>query len=165
MAEKSEEYDFNPEGGYQATKTYREANADKRRQLNRYKKECDISDEHMYLLMYQQDLENVPPEQRTKGDMASNVMLILGFLLLWNTLQFATNQTEGANVPLIFLSVGSFVLVALVYFSGILNPYKRAERELKKRMKGMPEVPDFVEWNAKNPGRHTTSKSKGKKRR
>lgn len=171
MAEKEEEYDFNLAGGYQATKTYREANSNKRRQLNRYKKECDISDEHMFLLMFQQDLESVPPEQRTKGDTIMYAMVIVGFLLLWNTLQVAMGQTGGANVPLIFLSVASFVLVAIVYFTGILNPYKRAVRELDKRMKKMPEVPDFVEWSANQPSKRSTStatatsKSKKKRRR
>jgi len=163
--------DFTPElgEGYQSTKTYMQASPARRRQLNRYKKENNISDEHMYLLLFEQDLESVPAEERNKGEVASNAMVVIGFLLLWSSLQAAMNSQGGANVGLIFLSVGSFLAVAVVYYLGLLNPYKRAVRELKKRMKNMPEVPDFTEWDLANPGKDdrkvTKAKAKGRRRR
>jgi cation transport ATPase len=157
---------FKPElgEGYQSTKTYSQASPERRRQLNRYKKENNISDEHMYLLLFKQDLESVPAEDRNKGEVASNAMVVIGFLLLWSSLQAAMNSPQGANVGLIFLSVGSFVLVAAVYFLGLLNPYKRAVRELNKRMKDMPEVPDFVEWDLANPGKQDRKANKKRRR-
>lgn len=157
---------FKPElgEGYQSTKTYSQASPERRRQLNRYKKENNISDEHMYLLLFKQDLESVPAEDRSKGEVASNAMVVIGFLLLWSSLQTAMNSSQGANVGLIFLSVGSFVLVAAVYYLGLLNPYKRAVRELNKRMKGMPDVPDFVEWDLANPGKQDRKASKKRRR-
>ncbi|MBO7675312.1 MAG: hypothetical protein J6S63_09940 [Atopobiaceae bacterium] len=156
--------DFRPElgEGYQSTKTYSQASPARRRQINRYKKENDISDEHMYLLLFKQDLDSVPAEERNKGEVASNAMVVIGFLLLWSSLQAAMNSSGGANVGLIFLSVGSFVAVAVVYYLGLLNPYKRAVRELNKRMKGMPEVPDFVDWDLANPGKEDRKASRGK---
>lgn len=164
MAKSSDTYDFDLYGGYQSTRSYKEANPNVRRQLNRYKKENDISDEHMFLIMFEKDLDAVPAQERTKGDTATNIMLIVGFLLLWTTLQQAWNAPGGANVPLIFLSVGSFLLVVFIYYSGMLNPYKRARRELNKRMSKMPEVVDFDTWNRQNPGA-SPKKKKGKKRR
>lgn len=155
-------YDIDKEMGYQGTRTYRDASPAQRRQLNRYKKECDISDEHMFLLLFQRDLELVPYEERNKGDVMANIMLVVGFLLLFNSLQAAMNAEGGANVGLIFLSLASFMLVVAVYFSGILNPYKRAKRGLDKKLKGMPEVTGFDEWNSRNPAPQQKS---GRKRR
>lgn len=155
-----EVYDFSLDGGYQGTNTYKSANADMRRQYNRYKKELNISDEHMFLLLLQKDLESVPMDKRTKGDTLTYIMIVVGFLLLWNTLQLALGATGGPNVPLIFVGVASFVMVAVVYYTGILNPYKRAVREVKKRLKDMPEVTDFETWNAQNPGKRTKNKKR-----
>ena len=118
----------------------------------------------MFLLLFQMDMETVPAEERSNGEVASNAMVVIGFLLLWSSLQTAMNSEGGANVPLIFLSVGSFVMVAVIYYLGLLVPYKRTQRNLKKRMKGMPEVPSFDEWNKANPARAEKPKS-GKKRR
>lgn len=160
MAEKT--YDFSLDGGYQGTRTYREANPDMRKQYNRYKKEYEISDEHMFLLMFQRDLDLVPYEERTKGDTATYAMIVVGFLLLWYTLQGAMNAVGGPNVPMIFIGVGSFVLVAVVYYTGILNPYKRAVKEVHKRLKDMPEVPDFDAWNAQHPMKQSKSKKRRK---
>ena len=58
------DYDFANEGDYHDTNTYRDANRDKRRQLNKYKKENNISDEQMFLLLIKQDLANVPQDKR-----------------------------------------------------------------------------------------------------
>lgn len=151
--------------GYQSTKTYKEASPAMRRQMNRYKKENDISDEHMFLLLFEKDLDSVPDSARKDGEVASNAMVIIGFLLLWSSLQSAMNASGGANVPLIFLSVGSFVLVAIVYYMGLLSPYKRAVRNLNKRLSKMPAVPDFDEWNQQNPGPSSAKSKRSKKRR
>ncbi|MDO4808256.1 MAG: hypothetical protein Q4A07_13525 [Coriobacteriales bacterium] len=153
------------DAGYQSTNLYKDASPAMRRQLNRYKKENDISDEHMFLLLFEKDLESVPASARNQGEVVTSAMIVLGFLLLWTSLQTAMNAEGGANVPLIFISVASFCMVAVVYYLGLLNPYKRAVRNLKKRLKKMPEVPDFDEWNLQNPGRADRKQNKGNRRR
>ena len=98
---------FDSAENYQDTNTYHEASPERRRQLNRYKKECGISDEHMYLLLLKQDLDNVPEQTRDRSDTSSRAMLVIGVLLLWNSLSLAQGGfSGGANVPLIFLSLG-----------------------------------------------------------
>ena len=163
MAEK---FEYDLDGRYQDTETYASSSSERRRQYNKYKREFNISDEHMFLLLFQQDLLLVPEDVRKKGDTATSAILVLGFLLLWSSLQSAMNSSQGANVPLIFLSVGSFSLVAIVYFTGLLNPYKRAVRTVDRRLKKMPEVPDFFEWSAQNPVMpHAQNKTKKRKKR
>lgn len=157
------EFMYDASAGYQSTQAYASSSRERRRQLNRYKKECNVSDEHMYLLLYKQDLEMVPPEARKQGDTATYAMVVVGFLLLWSSLQAAMNSQGGANVPLIFLSVGSFALVAVVYYTGMLNPYKRAVKNLDKRLKEMPDVPDFYEWSAQHPSKEERKAGKRRK--
>ena len=149
---------------YQDTDTYHEASPERRRQMNRYKKECGISDEHMYLLLYQQDLENTPEATRQRSTMSSTAMLVIAVLLLWNSLSLARRGQDGANVPLIFLSLGSFALVAIVYFTGILNPYKRDVREVNKRLKDMPEVPDFADWDLAHPNKEDRKSARNRRK-
>ena len=144
-------YGLDDEDGYQSTNTYKTFSPERRRQVNAYKKDCNISDEHMMLLMYKQDLEMVPEKERKQGNTTTYAMLVVGFLLLFNSLRVAMSDLNGPNVPLIFLSVGSFVLVAVVYYTGALNPYKRMVRNVNKRLKKMPEVPDFYEWAREHP--------------
>lgn len=160
-------FDADLDEGYQNTNTYREASPERRRQLNRYKKELNISDEHMFLLLFKQDLESVPESERTGGDTAANAMIVVGFLLLWSTLQGGMNAPGGPNVLMIFLGLASFCLVAYIYYKGILNPYKRAVRETNKRLKKQPEVMDFTDWDLQNPGKvdRKAAKSAKKKRR
>ena len=146
---------------YQETKFYRSAGADARRLINRYKTECDVSDEHMFLILFGKDLDAVPKDKRDNADLMGKGMLVIGVLLLWSSLQSAMNAKPGeTNVPLIFLSLGSFMLVCVVYYFGLLNPYKRARFQLKRRMKDMPEVPDFDEWCLQHPI-HNSSKAAG----
>lgn len=162
-------FDFDVSTGYQNTDTYRFASPERRRQFNRYKKDCNISDEHMFLILFEMDMQMVPEDQRKKGDTATTAMLVTGFLLLWTSLQSSMNNPGGANVPLIFLSVGSFVLVAIVYFMGLLNPYKRTQRRLNRELKKMPEVQDFYEWERLHPSkeerkqRKASGRNKGRK--
>ena len=162
MAQK---YQVTFDESYQDTKTYRDASPARRRQINRYKKENDISDKHMFLLMFKEDLDGVPEDMRKSGDTASNILLVTGFLLLWNTLQIAMNSQGGANVGLIFLSLGSFLLVVAVYFLGLLNPYKRAVRTVNKKLKEMPEVVDFNDWDAANPDKGELKEQKRQRRK
>lgn len=159
-------YDIDKEMGYQATKMYKEASPERRRQINRYKKELGISDDHMFLLMFQKDLEMVPESEQNSGDYASYGMLVVAFLLLWGTLQSAMGS-DPVNVPLIFIGLASFGLVAFIFYRGILNPYKRTVSNVNKQLKEFPEVQDFDSWDLENPGKtdRKAIKNKGKNRR
>lgn len=159
---------------YQETKFYRNAGPGQRQLINKYKTECDVSDEHMYLILFKHDLDAVPRPERDKADTANKAMIVIAVLLLWNSLRIAMDAKPGeTNVFLIFLSLGSFGLVCGVYYFGLLNPYKRALHEYNKRMKGMPEVPDFDEWCASHASEVQSlrqqskkqSKKKGKRRK
>ncbi len=162
---KNPVYEMDEDAGYQSTETYKTFSPERRRQVNAYKKDCNISDEHMMLLMYKQDLEMVPEELRKKGDTATYGMLIVGVLLVFSSIQSAMNGSGGVNVPLIFLAVGSFALVAVVYYTGALNPYKRMVRDVNKRLKKMPEVPDFYEWAHEHPTKEDRKMAKRAKSR
>ena len=145
------DYDFASEGDYHDTNTYRDANRDKRRQLNKYKKENNISDEQMFLLLIKQDLENVPQDKRQGADTVSLIVLIVGILIFWNSLSAASSNPGGFDFKLWILAFISFGLVLFTYYSGVMNQYKRAVRRVNKLLKDMPEVPDFNEWAKDNP--------------
>ena len=158
-------YTLDMDAGYQSTSTYKTFSPERRRQVNAYKKDCNISDEHMMLLMFKQDLDMVPEAERKRGDTTMYAMIVVAFLLLFNTLRIAMSDPGGANVPLIFLSLGSFSLVAIVYFTGVLNPYKRMVRDVNKRLKAMPEVPDFYDWAREHPTKEDRKMAKRAKSR
>ena len=150
---------------YQNTNAYRISSPARRRQINRYKKEFNISDEHMYLLLVQEELDAVPKEQVDSADTSGRIVLIIGVLLFWGSMQAAL-ASEGVNQILGFaLSLGSFCAVLGVFYTGILNPYKRTRRELNKRLKNKPEVPDFEEWCLQNPDKEDVKAQKAYKNR
>ena len=150
---------------YQDTNMYRISSPARRRQINRYKKEFNISDEHMYLLLTREELDAVPKSEIDAADTPSRVVLIVGVMLFWGSMQAAIVSDGTAKVFGIFLSLASFCAVAAVFYTGILNPYKRARRELDKRFKDMPEVPDFEEWCLQNPDKEDVKAQKAYKRR
>lgn len=144
----AQDFDVTKDGDYQQTNTYRDSDRDTRRQLNRYKKECGISDEHMFLMLTKNDLLNVSEEQRSNADFSSKAILVVGVLIFWNSMMAAANSRQGFDLFLWGIALVSFGLVIGVYFSGVLNPYKRATRKVNKYLRQMPEAPSFEEWRA-----------------
>lgn len=161
-------YEFEGIETYQDTLTYRQASPQRRRQLNRYKKECGISDEHMLNLLLKEDLECVPQDARDNDNTIAMGMLIVAVLLLWTSLQASMSTGGGANVFLIFLALASFLLVFIVYKTGLLSSYKRAVRQVNKNLKRQPEVPEFTQWDMEHPDkvdRRATNAANAKGRR
>ena len=161
----ADSFDINQDESYQETNSYRMSSPARRRQMNRYKKECGISDEHMHLLLLREELDAVPKSDVDSADTMGRIVLIVGVLLFWGSMQTAMGST-GANKLLGYaLSIGSFLLAVAVFYTGVLNPYKRADRQLKKLLKGKPEVPDFQQWCLDHPDKEDVKAQKAYKRR
>ena len=158
-------FDVEKDVSYQDTNEYRISSPARRRQINRYKKEFNISDEHMYLLLMREELDAVPKSELDSAEMPSRILLVIGVLFFWGSMQTALMSQGSNKVFGIFLSLASFCAVVAVYFTGLLNPYKRARRELDKRFKDLPEVPDFEEWCLQNPDKEDVKAQKAYKRR
>ena len=113
---------------YHKSETYKNADAETRRNLHRYKSELNITDEQMNWLMALEDVRLTPKEQRRKGN---------AFLLAVNV---------GQRAFMLIASV-FFIFAAGLYLSGALNPYSIAVRKMKKQLKAYPKVPSFKEWS------------------
>ena len=146
-------FDIAEHNDYQQTMAYREASRDERRRLNRYKKETGISDEHMFLLLLKRDLDAVPQERRSSSDNSSRILLVVAVLIFWTTMNAASTSGAGGTFNMAMWAIGivSFAMAALVFYTGILNPYKRSVRKVNKRLKGMPEVVEYDTWCETHP--------------
>ena len=72
---------------YHKSETYKNADTETRRNLHRYKSELNITDEQMNWLMALEDVRLTPKEQRRKGNVTSEMMVIgatVTFLLAAN---------------------------------------------------------------------------------
>ena len=118
---------------YHKSETYKNADAETRRNLYRYKTELNITDEQMNWLL-------APKEQRRKGN-ATAEMMVIGAMV---TFLLAANMGQRA-----FMLIASvfFIFAAGLYLSGALNPYSIAIRKMKKQLKAYPKVPSFKEWS------------------
>ena len=61
---------------YHKSETYKNADAETRRNLHRYKSELNITDEQMNWLMALEDVRLTPKEQRRKGNATAEMMVI-----------------------------------------------------------------------------------------
>ncbi len=161
----ADSYDVDRDGNYQETKTYKDASAARRRQFNKYKKESNISDEHMFLLMMQMDLDSVPEEKRKGDSTKGQMLLVVGCLLFLGTIQSATSTKGTWSIILVLVALAAFGITLFMYYTGFFNPYKSAVKEVKKRLKDMPEVPSFVDWDVANPSKEDRKAAKMAKRK
>ena len=147
------EFEVALDGDYHDTSTYHEASRDVRRQLNRYKKDTGISDEHMLLLLMKKDLEAVPEDKRSGTDNSSKVVLVVCALVCWNAMSFVAGRgaTGVVNVVMWAITLVSLLGIALIYYTGVMSPYKRSVRKVNKYLKSMPEVVDFETWCESHP--------------
>jgi cation transport ATPase len=147
----AKDFELTGDGDYQMTNAYRDASREERRRLNRYKKENDISDEHMFYLLARKDLAGVPKERRDGSDTTGKVMLVIAVLLFCNSMSTAMSAPGGFNMFLWAIALVSFVMVIVVYYTGMLNPYKKAVRKVNKYLKNAPEVIDYQTWCESHP--------------
>ena len=150
-------------GDYHECLEYQMATPAARRQINRYKKECNISDDHMFLIMFKRELDAVPKERRDSADLPGKAMLAMGGLALWNGLIMIQDGRAQQSWYVVIISVAAFVMALVLYFSGMLNDYRRAVRRVDKLLKEQPEVPDMDEWFAEHPA--PAAKPQKRKRR
>ena len=125
---------------YHKSETYKNADAETRRNLHRYKSELNITDEQMNWLMALEDVRLTPKEQRRKGN-ATAEMMVIG-----STVTFLLAANVGQRAFMLIASV-FFIFAAGLYLSGALNPYSIAIRKMKKQLKAYPKVPSFKEWS------------------
>lgn len=125
---------------YHKSETYKNADAETRRNLHRYKSELNITDEQMNWLMALEDVRLTPKEQRRKGN-ATAEMVVIG-----STVTFLLAVNVGQRAFMLIASV-FFIFAAGLYLSGALNPYSIAVRKIKKQLKVYPKVPSFKEWS------------------
>ena len=135
-------------GDYHDTLEYRIASTAERKLINRYKKENEISDEHMFLMLYKRELDAVSKEERTKADMGSKLVLFTGFVALWSSLLMVMNGKAKMSTAVI--SFLACAMTVFVYAFGVLNDYRRATQRVKRLLKKMPEAPDFDDWMRKH---------------
>ena len=149
----AKEFEVVLDGDYHETSTYREASRDMRRQLNRYKKDTGISDEHMLLLLMKRDLEAVPADRRSGTETSSKVLLVVVALVCWNAMSFVAGRgaTGVVNVVMWAITLVSLLGIALIYYTGFMSSYKRSVRRVDKYLKSMPEVVDFETWCESHP--------------
>lgn len=157
------EVDLN--GDYHDTKTYRDASPERRKQINRYKKENNIENDHMFMLLFQKDLDRVPESEVKKSDTSTNMLLVVGVLLFLGSMQSVATAQGAQSLFLAIAGIIAFILVLVVYFTGVLNPVKRARRKLKKLLSEKPEVPDFDEWDREHPNREDRRAAKAAQKR
>ena len=133
-------------GDYHDTLEYQMASPMARRQINRYKKECGISDEHMFLLLFKRELDAVPKEKRASEDLPGKAMIAMGGLAMWNAMLMVMDGRAASSPSIVGISVLAFVAAIVMYATGMLNSYRRAQSTVRKRLAELPEVPDMDEW-------------------
>lgn len=104
------------------------------------KEELHISEEHMNWLMYLQDIRGLPKEQRQKGNHPAE-MLVLGAMAMFLV---AVNMKERSYLLIASVFV---IFAAVLYLTGVLNPYSVMIRKIKKELKRFPKVPSYTEWS------------------
>ena len=152
-------------GDYHDTMEYQIATPEGRRQINRYKKENQISDEHLFLLLYKRELDAVPREKQEKADVGGKVVLVAAGLGFWNMFIMLSNGTAQSSPFVIIVSIAAFAAAIYMYAAGLLNDYRRAKNRVRKLLADMPEVPDYDEWMRTHPIEEPKPSKKRKRRR
>ena len=126
---------------YRETGTYKRADAEERRRLEAWKKDQQISDNHMALLLALEDLRQLPKEEKKKGNKAAETLLVLSMFFFL----FAVSMQQNG-----VLLVASVIVIinTVIYLSGITNPYSNVTRQIKKKLKACPKVESFAQWQA-----------------
>lgn len=126
--------------GFRESNFYKQADSATRSQLARYQSELKISDEHMAWLLYLQDLRDIPKEEKQKGNHVGEG-LVIGAMAL-----FLVATQSGSRGAMLIASL-FMIAMAIVYMTGLTNPYSDTLRRVKKKLKkDFPAVPDFKTW-------------------
>ena len=129
---------------YRTTASFKNASEAERSRLLRYKADCGISDEQMYLLLCQKDIRETPKEKKQAANRPAESMVIccIFFFLA------ATGTRQNA---IMLLSVVMLLFSSFLYLSGTLNVYTSTLKKIRRRLKRLPQVPSYEDWCAQNP--------------
>jgi hypothetical protein len=106
----------------------------------------------MFLLLLKRDLAAVPEDRRTTSDNSSKILLLVAILLFFNAMTSMMGSSSGTfDIATWAIAMVCLASVALIYYTGVLSPYKRSVRKVSKRLASMPEVVDFETWCESHP--------------
>ncbi len=126
-------------GDYKKTNTYKEADKQTRQDYEDWRKEQQITGNHMFLLLRRQDYKNLPADQKRKANVVPEMLLVSGaaFVLIAMVIK---NEYFMA-VAFIYM-----LICFVVYLSGFLSPVQSAVRTINKELKKYPAVKSFEEY-------------------
>lgn len=129
---------------YRELSAYKNADAAVRRQLEHWRADQKISDEHMYLLMARQTLRELPPEKKKAGNRVAEMLVVFSIIF------FLFMMQSQDRIPMLIASI-MVISSTILYLSGVLNPISAQFRQIRRALKKHPTVEEFAAWNAKHP--------------
>ena len=116
-----------------STKTYSSIRKKQKKRLEQWKRDHNISDKQMKLLMERHEIRNLDPEEKKKGNHNAEMMVLGGVMF------FLAATALGNREMLVFASI-YVLLVTGIWFSGALNPYARKLKAINKELKKYPKA-------------------------
>lgn len=121
---------------YQGTRTYLQMGADARRALAAYAREYRVADDALFYQLYLHDLANLGEDEEKRASQPGEFMLV-------GAIVFAVAMVALQQPVPIFIATGTLVLMTVLFFSGVLNPFKVEQRRAKRWLKKNLDVPVF----------------------
>ncbi len=121
---------------YQGTRTYLQMGADARRALAAYAREYRVADDALFYQLYLHDLANLGEDEEKRASQPGEFMLV-------GAIVFAVAMVALQQPVPIFIATGTLVLMTVLFFSGVLNPFKVEQRRAKRWLKKNLYVPVF----------------------
>lgn len=121
---------------YQGTRTYLQMGADARRALAAYAREYRVADDALFYQLYLHDLTNLGEDEKKRANQPGEFMLV-------GAIVFAIAMVALQQPVPIFIATGTLVLMTVLFFSGVLNPFKAEQRRAKRWLKKNLDVPVF----------------------
>lgn len=121
---------------YQGTRTYLQMGADARRALAAYAREYRVADDALFYQLYLHDLANLGEDEEKRASQPGEFMLV-------GAIVFAVAMVALQQPVPIFIATGTLVLMTVLFFSGVLNPFKAEQRRAKRWLKKNLDVPVF----------------------
>ncbi|MBR5340522.1 MAG: hypothetical protein IK151_01200 [Erysipelotrichaceae bacterium] len=133
-----------PKGDYKQTDTYKNADQKTKARIERFRKENQIENGHMYLLLLREDIRNLPKEEKQRGNRMAEMLVVCGII----TFMIMTSLNRRDILP--YAGLYMFVVTG-IYFSGILNPVSRKLSNINRLLKKhFPEKPSLSEYLKEN---------------
>ena len=127
-------------GNYKETETYKKADAQKKAQIERYRKENKLDSGQMYLVLLREDYRNLPKEEKQKGNRIAELLVLSGIITF-------LALTARQNKEMLPFAAVYLIIVTAVYFSGILNPIGRQLSNINKLIrKSCPDLPPLKKY-------------------